>query len=264
MFGFLLDIMFPGHSHGGVCDHTFEEGKEEDHAHGPGHEHTHDDEEAVPMKNAINGDKHASTGDVDIELEKVEKEKKTFGVVLPKHNFCDFKPINPVAWNLCLGDACHNITDGVMIGAAFMSCNARMGWVICGVSLAHELPGEIGDFFLLLKAGMSLPQALFWNFFSGLTAVMGLVLVFASDIASQTLGLLLLVGAGVFIYISFANLVPEILHAQGKDKWIQVLFFAIGIITINLSVLAHKHCDAAAGTAMASLHYHAPGEEHAH
>lgn len=66
-------------------------------------------------------------------------DRRNGKLVFPKHKFTDFSSISPVAWTVCLGDACHNVnvTDGVMIGAALLSCNSTMGWVICGAMLAR-------------------------------------------------------------------------------------------------------------------------------
>ena len=60
------------------------------------------------------------------------------------------------------GDGIHNLADGMAIGAAFAES------YISGIStsiavLCHELPHEIGDFAMLLKAGMTWKQAAFYN-----------------------------------------------------------------------------------------------------
>lgn len=252
LFGFVLDLMFPDHGHGGHGGHG---GHDE-------HTHAENGQEA-----AENGMSTALKTDVDKDATKDDEEaaRNAGRMVLPQHSFCDVSNIRPTAWNLCMGDACHNITDGVMIGAAFLSCSRQMGWVICGVMLAHELPGEIGDFFLLINAGMSLAQALFWNFFSGLTAVAGLMVVFLADVNARALGLLLLVGSGVFIYIAFANLMPEILKApSGKEKNIQIFGFFFGVLCLGLTVAGHQHCNAAEGSAMSHLHAHGEGSPSHH
>lgn len=60
------------------------------------------------------------------------------------------------------GDGIHNLADGIAIGAAFTQ-NAVAGIATSIAILCHELPHEIGDFAMLLKAGMSVKQAIFYN-----------------------------------------------------------------------------------------------------
>lgn len=50
-------------------------------------------------------------------------------------------------------DALHNLTDGIAIGAAFMS-GASLGRSTALATLLHELPHEIGDYAVLVQSGM--------------------------------------------------------------------------------------------------------------
>ena len=81
------------------------------------------------------------------------------------------------------GDGIHNLADGLAIGAAFSESYTSGTFSInltkkfrfndfspffSGLStsiavLCHELPHEVGDFAMLLKAGMSVKQAVFYN-----------------------------------------------------------------------------------------------------
>ena len=80
------------------------------------------------------------------------------------HSHIVSKPdsVSSVAWMVIFGDGIHNMADGMAIGAAFGES------YISGIStsiavLCHELPHEIGDFAMLLKAGMSVKQAIVYN-----------------------------------------------------------------------------------------------------
>ena len=67
-----------------------------------------------------------------------------------------------VAWMVIFGDGIHNLADGLAIGAAF-SESYTSGLSTSIAVLCHELPHEVGDFAMLLKAGMSVKQAVFYN-----------------------------------------------------------------------------------------------------
>ncbi len=61
-----------------------------------------------------------------------------------------------------MGDGIHNLADGIAIGTAFTQ-STIFGIATAIAILCHELPHEIGDFAMLLKAGMTVKQAIFYN-----------------------------------------------------------------------------------------------------
>ena len=63
---------------------------------------------------------------------------------------------------MIFGDGIHNLADGLAIGAAF-SESYTSGLSTSIAVLCHELPHEVGDFAMLLKAGMSVKQAVCYN-----------------------------------------------------------------------------------------------------
>ncbi|CAD5115841.1 DgyrCDS4778 [Dimorphilus gyrociliatus] len=85
------------------------------------------------------------------------------------------KQIKPVAWMVLFGDGLHNFCDGIAIGTAFsISISGGMSTAIA--VFCHELPHEFGDFAVLLRAGMSVKQALGYNFLSSVTSFIGMVI----------------------------------------------------------------------------------------
>ena len=68
-----------------------------------------------------------------------------------------------LAWMVLLGDGIHSLADGLAIGAAF-SESMTSGLSTALAVLCHELPHVVGDFAMLLRAGMSSKQAIVYKF----------------------------------------------------------------------------------------------------
>ena len=88
--------------------------------------------------------------------------------------------------------------------------------------LCHELPHEIGDFAMLIKAGMTIKQAIFYNVLSSFLAMVGMIfglLVGAS--LPQVTPWLFSATAGVFLYVALVDMMPELssghAHPISKD-----------------------------------------------
>src|SRR4030095_15700062 len=73
------------------------------------------------------------------------------------------------------GDAFHNILDGVLIAAAFLT-DPHLGVVTTVAVFAHEIPQEVGDLAILLNGGMSRRRALTLNVAVSLTSIAGAVI----------------------------------------------------------------------------------------
>ncbi len=82
-----------------------------------------------------------------------------------------------VGYLVLIGDAVHNFLDGAVIGVTFLT-SIPLGIVTTIAIIAHEIPHELSDFFLLIYGGFSNKKALWYNFLSGLTAILGTVIVF--------------------------------------------------------------------------------------
>jgi zinc and cadmium transporter len=64
------------------------------------------------------------------------------------------------------------------VGEAFV-VDIRLGIVTWMVAAAHEIPQELGDFGILVHSGWSPRRALFFNFVSALTFLVGGLLAYA-------------------------------------------------------------------------------------
>lgn len=158
--------------------------------------------------------------------------------VLWYHHHHDHHGVKPSAWLIIIGDSIHNFIDGVAIAAGFL-IDPSVGILTAIAVGVHEIPQEIADFVTMINGGMSSKKALMFNFFSALAAMLGSIvtLLLAERIELYT-PYLLAFAAGMFLYISLSDLIPELHHEHSQDrrqKWVQLLFFALGIFVMVIS-----------------------------
>ncbi len=137
---------------------------------------------------------------------------------------------------ILIGDAIHNLVDGVVIAAAFLT-DFHLGLVTTLALAAHEIPQEVGDFAILLNSGMSRRRAFFYNTLVSLTTVAGALIAFFSlSFASLAVPYVLAVAASSFIYIAVADLIPG-LHEKTRlrDTLTQLLLIGSGVALIYLA-----------------------------
>jgi len=141
------------------------------------------------------------------------------------------KHIHSFAWMNLWGDFFHNFIDGLTITISFL-LNIPAGIATTLAVVLHEIPQEIGDFGILLHGGFTIKKALFLNFLTALSAVLGAItgLILNNHIEDIIL-FLAPFAAGNFIYIAGSDLIPE-LHKETelKKNIFQILFFIIGVL----------------------------------
>jgi len=154
--------------------------------------------------------------------------------------------IATVAWMIIFGDGIHNFIDGLSIGAAF-SESILTGISVSLAVLCEEFPHELGDFAVLLNAGMSMKQAMMYNFLSACTCYLGLVLGILLGELEGASGYIFGLAGGMFLYISLVDMMPELNEAvetasktSVKDALTVFLLQNIGILTgiVSLFTLA--------------------------
>ncbi len=132
------------------------------------------------------------------------------------------------------GDVLHNFIDGPIIAIAFLT-DFKLGIITTIAIMLHEIPQEIGDFAVMLQAGISRAKVLFYNILSSLATVVGAMLaLFFSGFISQVSPLLLGLASGAFIYIAAADLIPNI-HRETNTRlmYLQTLCLIFGILVIG-------------------------------
>lgn len=132
---------------------------------------------------------------------------------------------------ILLGDAIHNLVDGVLIGAAFMT-DFQLGVLTSIAVAAHELPQELGDFAILLQGGMRPQLALLLNLLTSLATVVGAVLAYVS-LGQDWLPYVLALAAASFIYVAVADLIPGLHRSTALSSSLrQVVLIALGVAVV--------------------------------
>lgn len=114
--------------------------------------------------------------------------------------------LSAVAWMVVMGDGLHNFTDGMAIGAAF-STDIAGGFSTALAVFCHELPHELGDFAILLKAGMSARQAVYYNVLSSVLSFVGTILGIWIGDTPEASSWIFACAAGMFLYIAMVDMV---------------------------------------------------------
>lgn len=131
-----------------------------------------------------------------------------------------------------LGDGVHNFADGIVIAIAF-SLSTELG-IATAIGIAfHEVPQEIAQLYILLRAGYSRAKALFFNFLSALMIVAGVIVTNYFIVEFKAwIGVLIGIAAGNLLYIAASDLLPSLMHARVSraDFIRQCGFVVVGLV----------------------------------
>ncbi|MHB0867802.1 MAG: ZIP family metal transporter [Thermoleophilia bacterium] len=162
-------------------------------------------------------------------------------LVIWRHCHRDECEVHSAAGSLILfGDAFHNFVDGVVIGAAFIT-SVPLGMATSLAIVSHEIPQEVGDFAILMDSGYSRQRALAYNTISGLSTLPAALLAYYYlPHFEGSLPYVVLVAAASFIYISVADLFPNLhTYTQLRQTIYQLVSMLAGIGTIVLLHAGH-------------------------
>jgi zinc transporter ZupT len=113
------------------------------------------------------------------------------------------------------------------------------------VTLFHEIAQELADFIVLTKyGGLSVWNALAFNFLSGLSVCLGGVVFLAANPTDLATGVILAMAGGVYINIAACETAPRMEGAMQvrADRVLMLFSIILGTIPIGLILLDHKHC----------------------
>lgn len=137
------------------------------------------------------------------------------------------------ARKILLGDAFHNIGDGILLAPIFIT-DIRLGFIAAFGILAHEFVQEISEFFVLRSAGYTPKEALIRNFLVSSTILIGALGGFYLTSFEVLIGPLIGLAAGAFIHILVVDLIPEsVKHSHREKKYLTFISWALlGVLLI--------------------------------
>jgi len=150
-----------------------------------------------------------------------------------EHDGCEDKA---GASMLLVGDSVHNFADGIVIATAFLINPAVGIATTIGIAL-HEIPQEIAEFGVLLKAGYNKKKAALYNLLSASSVIFGTILTFLlAQTLSEYVWVLTGLAAGNLLYIAAADLLPNVHAVSRQNNQVLSSVFAtiLGMVAIVL------------------------------
>ncbi|MBI2476531.1 MAG: ZIP family metal transporter [Candidatus Taylorbacteria bacterium] len=109
--------------------------------------------------------------------------------------------------------AIHSFLDGVAIGLAF-KVSPSVGVIVAIAVLTHDFSDGINTVNLIIKNQGESREAFRWLVADALAPVLGVLSTLFFTLPASTLGLVLAVFTGFFLYIGASDLLPESHHAH--------------------------------------------------
>lgn len=137
------------------------------------------------------------------------------------------------ARKVLIGDAFHNIGDGILLAPIFM-IDIKLGFVAAFGIFVHEAVQEISEFFVLKAAGYTTKEALLRNFLVSATVLIGAIGGFYLASVDYFVAPLVAFTAGAFLHILLVDLIPQsVRHSHKEAKYLNYIVWALlGILLI--------------------------------
>lgn len=126
------------------------------------------------------------------------------------------------------GLSVHSFLDGLGIGFAF-GVDSATGLLVFLAVISHDFADGLNTVSYVLRRSGNRQAAVRWLTVNSLAPLVGAIIGSQASISDQTLGYVLCVYCGIFLYIGATDLLPEA-HAQGS--WTRVALTALGFFLI--------------------------------
>ncbi|XP_041578550.1 zinc transporter ZIP13 isoform X4 [Vulpes lagopus] len=136
-----------------------------------------------------------------------------------------------------LANTIDNFTHGLAVAASFL-VSKKIGLLTTMAILLHEIPHEVGDFAILLRAGFDRWSAAKLQLSTALGGLLGACFAICTQSpkgVEETVAWILPFTSGGFLYIALVNVLPDLLEED--DPWRslqQVLLLCTGIVVMVL------------------------------
>nr|XP_038960440.1 zinc transporter ZIP13 isoform X2 [Rattus norvegicus] len=136
-----------------------------------------------------------------------------------------------------LANTIDNFTHGLAVAASFL-VSKKIGLLTTMAILLHEIPHEVGDFAILLRAGFDRWTAAKLQFSTALGGLLGACFAICTQSpkgVEETVVWTLPFTSGGFLYVALVNVLPDLLEED--DPWHslqQVLLLCSGIVVMVL------------------------------
>ncbi len=126
----------------------------------------------------------------------------------------------------------HSLIDGLIIGIGF-EVSLKIGLVATLGVILHEFPEGITVMSIMIHSQIKKTKAMVFSYLVALATPIGAIvsLFLVKEISEQSLGILLSIAAGSFLYIAASDLIPET-HRQREI--VNPLFLVFGIMIVFL------------------------------
>ncbi len=115
----------------------------------------------------------------------------------------------------------HSFLDGAAIGLAF-HVSAAVGTIVAVAVLVHDFSDGINTVNLVVKNNGEKRQAFRWLLVDSFAPVVGVFSTLFFELPERTLGIILAVFCGFFLYIGASDLLPESHHSH-PTRWTTVM-----------------------------------------
>ena len=127
----------------------------------------------------------------------------------------------------------HSFLDGIGIGLAFQVSPA-VGGVVAAAVLAHDFSDGINTVSVVVRHGGEHRRALAWLLIDAAAPVAGVLVTLFFTLPGDSLGLLLALFAGFFLYIGASDLIPESHHQH--PTFVTTAMTALGMGVLYVAV----------------------------